>query len=118
MTSYSLFGVFNYPTATTERPLCQHAILVSSGGSLGLRDLGMLCKAAPWTQVRHGTGQHRSAVISMSMEAVPHRIAAQQVHSHPWEPHPPANMLYCHAEVDPLASETWECFAILPHGPK
>ena len=44
-------------------------------------------------------------------------IAAEQVHSPPWEP-PTVDMLYCHEVVDPLASETWECFAKLPHGPK
>ena len=48
------------PTATTEisffinHPI---AMLVSRGGSLGHRDLGMLFKAAPRTQVNHGTGQ-------------------------------------------------------------
>ena len=45
------------PNRETESPPFQHTVLVSSGGSPGPRDLGMLCKAAPWTQVNHGTGQ-------------------------------------------------------------
>ena len=51
------------------------------------------------------------------MEAVPCCMAAQQVHSPPREP-PPADTLYCREVVDPSASETWECFAKLPHGNK
>ena len=45
-------------------------------------------------------------------------LARLKLHSYPWEPTPCQYMLYFREEVDPLASETWEYFAKLLHGPK
>ena len=50
------------PQQPQRAPPCQHTISIFArrGGSLGPRDLGMLCKAAIWTQVYHKTGQQPS----------------------------------------------------------
>ena len=75
----------------------------------------MLCKAAPWTHVNHGTGQQASPCPWKSCHPVlpPSRYKAITIMNGPTD-----NTLCCQVLVDPFVPEAWECFQKLPHGHK